>query len=86
MNTQQRGSLSKVQIHKIVVEAANRAGVDEKVSAHWLRHTSATNALKNGAPLDVVQATLGHTSPATTQKYLHRRRKESNASYLRRMR
>ncbi len=82
MNTQQRGSISKVQIHKIIVEAAKRAGVDEKVSAHWFRHTSATNALENGAPLDVVQATLGHTSPATTQKYLHRRRKESNATYL----
>jgi integrase/recombinase XerD len=82
MNTQQRAALSKAQIHKIIVEAAKRAGVDEKVSAHWFRHTSATNALENGAPLDVVQATLGHTSPATTQKYLHRRRKESNATYL----
>ncbi len=82
VNTQQRGALSKAQIHKIIVEAAKRAGVDEKVSAHWFRHSSATNALENGAPLDVVQATLGHTSPATTQKYLHRRRKESNATYL----
>ena len=43
----------------------------EKVSPHWLRHAHATHALDKGAPLRLVQATLGHASLDTTSKYLH---------------
>jgi len=39
-------------------------------TAHWLRHTAATNAVAAEVPLDVVAATLGHTSMATTSRYV----------------
>jgi site-specific recombinase XerD len=52
------------------------------VRPHWLRHAHATHALERGAPLHLVQATLGHASVATTSKYLHARPTDSSARYL----
>jgi site-specific recombinase XerD/DNA-binding phage protein len=40
-----------------------------KSSVHWLRHTCGTRALERGAPLEVVQAQLGHADPRTTMRY-----------------
>ena len=47
-----------------------RAGV-RHISAHWLRHYLATQALAAGADLLQVQSDLGHASLRTTQRYLH---------------
>lgn len=76
-------ALSVEQVHKIVVAAASRAGLDRKVSAHWLRHAHASHALDNGAPIHLVQATLGHSSLATTSKYVHAKPNDSSGMYLR---
>ncbi|ART57317.1 MAG: integrase [Acidovorax sp. 17-64-282] len=35
-------------------------------SAHWLRHTFATRAIKREVPMEVVQAQLGHANISTT--------------------
>ena len=52
------------------------------MSPHWLRHAHATHALERGAPIHIVQATLGHASVATTGRYLHARPTDSSARYL----
>ena len=57
-------------------------GVDGKVSRHWLRHSHATHALERGAPIHLVQATLGHASVAATGRYLHARLSDRSARYL----
>ena len=62
--------------------AAARAGLSEDVSAHWLRHAHAFHSLDRGAPVHLVQATLGHASVATTGRYLHARPTDSSARYL----
>ena len=49
-------------------------------STHWLRHTFASHAVADEAPLDVVRDVLGHASIATTSVYLSsemRRRSEA---------
>lgn len=70
------------QIHRIVKDAAERAELDPAASAHWLRHSHASHALDRGASLVTVRDTLGHSSIATTNKYLHSKRKDSSALHL----
>ena len=62
--------------------AAARAGIDLPVSPHWFRHAHASHALDRGAPIHLVQATLGHASIATTGRYLHARPRDSSSRYL----
>ena len=47
-----------------------------QASTHWLRHTAATNMIKKGAQVAVVQEILGHASAATTALYTHADRKK----------
>jgi integrase/recombinase XerD len=73
--------LDESQVHRIVKQAATRAGVqvffldDEKetskTSPHWLRHAHATHALERGASIVLVKETLGHENIATTARYTH---------------
>ncbi len=64
--------MSHQSADQAISRAAARAGItDRRVSAHWLRHFLATQALAAGAPLLQVQQDLGHAALATTQRYLH---------------
>src|SRR4029453_12731917 len=65
--------LDRGRVRIIVRQAAERAGGADRVSPHWLRHAHPTDALERGAPIHLVQATLGHTSVPTTSRYLHAR-------------
>lgn len=69
-------------IHRVVKDAAARAGLSAAVSAHWLRHAHASHSLDRGAPIHLVSATLGHASVATTGRYAHARPSDSSARYL----
>lgn len=61
--------LSDRGLRLMMEEISAFAGI--KFSAHFLRHTHATLAKKNGASDFDLQADLGHASPATTAKYIH---------------
>ncbi len=49
---------------------ARKAGIEKRVHAHDLRHTHAFELACEGHPLHVIQAQLGHTSLATTDRYV----------------
>lgn len=77
-----RHRLDERMIHVIVSNAAKRAGISGNVSPHWMRHAHATHSLENGAPISLVQSTLGHRSLETTAKYTHARPNASSGQYL----
>lgn len=74
--------ISVSQIWRTIKMISKRAGLSVSPSPHWLRHTSATHAIEKGAPIHVVQRSLGHESISTTGKYLDIRPKESVGDYL----
>ena len=77
-------AITRMQGFRVIKNAAKIAKVDPIPSPHWFRHSSATHAIENGAPIHVVQHSLGHSSINTTSKYLHASPTDSNANYLKR--
>ncbi|NJK58246.1 MAG: tyrosine-type recombinase/integrase [Pleurocapsa sp. SU_5_0] len=74
-------------VHRMIKRACKRAGIDERASAHWLRHSHASHSLEAGCNFSVrdagvspaypitlvrlLQQSLGHASVTTTERYLH---------------
>jgi integrase/recombinase XerD len=72
MFVNRRGTrLTRQGLYKIVQGHALRAGLQEKMSPHTLRHTFATHLLAGGCDLRSLQEMLGHADLATTQVYTH---------------
>ena len=74
--------LERTWVHKLLKEAAIKAGINPKASAHWLRHSHATHAIEGGCDLHLLQESLGHADLGTTQKYLHARPEQGSSQHL----
>lgn len=62
-------ALTPARIWQLVRYYAKRAGIEEAIHPHQLRHSFATHLLAGGADLRIIQEMLGHASIATTQVY-----------------
>lgn len=69
-------------IKQVFEETANRIALNDadrtnaaiklqKASAHWMRHSCASNMVNNGIPISSARDFLGHENISTTNKYLH---------------
>ena len=63
--------LSTRYVQQMVKRYRERAGIEKQVTPHTLRHTYATDLLRETKNIRLVQKALGHSSLATTQVYTH---------------
>lgn len=63
--------LTSRSVQRMVEKYRRQAALPIKITPHGIRHSFATDLLRNGAGLRDVQELLGHKNLATTQIYTH---------------
>lgn len=63
------GRLSINTVEHVFRRVGRWAGLDKRVTPHMLRHTMATNLLRNGCPIGYIKELLGHHQLETTCRY-----------------
>ncbi len=62
--------LATAYVRSLLPRLAKRAGIEKRVHAHGLRHTHAAELAREGVPVNMIQAQLGHASLAVTDRYI----------------
>ena len=66
------GAMTTRSISRVIKKILKKINLDsERYTAHSLRHTAITLAIKNGASLEQAQAMARHSDPKTTMTYFH---------------
>lgn len=78
--------LATTTISTMLKEAMKEAGFNsERLTAHSLRHTAGTNAMQLTGDLYTTQQYMRHSSPATTEIYLHIDTEQQEANIAQRL-
>jgi len=62
--------LQGAYVRNMLKRLAAKAGIDKRVHPHGLRHTHACELREEGVDIGIISRQLGHSSTATTARYL----------------
>ena len=62
--------LSTAYVRTLLPRLGRKAGIEKRVHAHGLRHSHAAKLARERLPMNVIRAQLGHSSLATTDRYI----------------
>lgn len=65
------GRISPQYVNKLIRDATENLQWNKKVTAHSLRHSFASELIRNKAPVSSVQLLLGHSDLRVTSRYIH---------------
>lgn len=71
VSAQNKARMTPTNVQLLIKNSAIRAGIDKRVTPHTLRHSFATNFLKNNGNIRYLSTMLGHSSLDTTMMYTH---------------
>lgn len=69
--TAQGKPVNRQYVYRLIKKHARKAGMNEELSPHSLRHSFASRLLESDVDLRMVQELLGHSDISTTQIYTH---------------
>ncbi len=75
--------ICKDAVELIIRKIRQRAGITKTVTPHIIRHTTATQAVRHGMPIEEVQKLLGHENVATTMIYVETAQDDVRAGHAR---
>ncbi|MGY0372860.1 site-specific tyrosine recombinase/integron integrase [Clostridium sp. JNZ J1-5] len=78
--TKKSGKLSAPYVNTVLRDTVKRLGWKKHVTAHILRHSFASNLIKNGVNIVYVQKLLGHSNLKVTSIYTHANMEELDKS------
>ena len=64
------GKLSPVYVRNLFHRLGDKAGITKRVHPHGLRHSLASELVRDGVPLNLIQRQLCHSNLATTSRYV----------------
>jgi len=70
LNPRTGRALTRVQVWRLLNQWALAVGITDRIGAHTMRKSWGYQARKQGVPLELIQAKLGHSSPAVTRRYI----------------
>lgn len=71
VSAQNKQRMTPTNVQLLIKNSAERAGIKQRVTPHTLRHSFATNFLKNNGNMRYLSTMLGHSSLDTTMIYTH---------------
>jgi site-specific recombinase XerD len=81
VSAENKARMTPTNIQLLVRNTAKRAGIDKHVTPHTLRHSFATNFLRNNGNMRYLAELLGHSSMDTTMMYAHVVNKDLQRQY-----